>query len=1180
MEFTSHLLEEAIDLAGHVKRVNGEITGAHIIYGFIKLIEMSPTYKNVLFSEEELASLDRVKQVFDENNLDYKLIREGMPLINFDEGDNAESAVEMLRSILEECVDEESVVSEIIRMNGEILKSFRIGCTLNDVIAINSTIKTKFDGTDVQRPEDSDASTGNIVSGTEPEPTVQVDPGFKTESEPDGEAAEAEIPDREEMKKKILEAIFGDQGSGKEKETDKPAWFETAEKTAVSKDSFDVVSARTRTLYKMLLGNMIGQEDAVLKFVKGYFNSNYAPAAGRKAPRGVFLLSGGQGSGKSYMASIAAKALDLPVMKLDVSTGFDPKPIESFAQANNKSIIILENLQAVDHKLLTYLTHVFRTGEMESVRDSEKMNFRDTTFIITTRIGEDIYDDPAAGRLAAIPQNLILHSMRSQVAHTLPVVEEVADLIAGNFCESLERHELIMLEKPHTRDLLSCVRDTLEELNNDISEQYGTDCLFDPQLPALILNSAPVSRDMGSVTVHTRKFIKNEFFEIADLRESDPALKNIKTVLFEVDEKGASEDIEPLFDDSITNRVLIISNEACKDLFRSDDKTEYVFASDMEETKKLLKEEISYIIIDPLYGAAGKEDAGKLLALEDSESAGLDMLAQIRDMGLKLHVYALLADDSINEIDVNYLLRSGIMGTIDASDKGSAANTLAVIAEDENLERRYKTIRKRNGYISYKSSQRIDENDDSVLHVSFYDLKFCSAMLSNGEEAFLLDSERPETRFTDVIGAENAKEELKYFISYLRDPKGFMLGGGKPPKGVLLYGPPGTGKTMLARAMAGESNVAFIQTSATKFMDKFVGESERHIRDLFRRARQYAPAIIFIDEIDAIGKERTGSDMTHYTEDMLNALLTEMDGFTVDVDNPVFVLAATNYGMNGGSGIQRKLDEALLRRFDNQIMVDLPNKAEREQYIRLLLKKIKNNTVTEDVINNIASRTTGKSPAIIQNIMDLAFRNSVKKKEPLSDEILLESFEEFSYGERHKHEQAYYESVAVHESGHAVASYLAGIMPSYVTIVSRSDFGGYMMPGEQEDKPNYTREELLWKVRIALAGRAAEKVFFGEAKAINTGASSDLQQATSYVFQMLASFGMGENKLISLPFDKIMGSVMAKEYFDEANSILAREMAETEKLMTENKALVEKLSQALLVNNDLTSAQIEAVLKE
>jgi ATP-dependent metalloprotease FtsH len=441
----------------------------------------------------------------------------------------------------------------------------------------------------------------------------------------------------------------------------------------------------------------------------------------------------------------------------------------------------------------------------------------------------------------------------------------------------------------------------------------------------------------------------------------------------------------------------------------------------------------------------------------------------------------------------------------------------------------------------------------------------------------LSEAQRPNVKFDDVIGAQNAKEELRYFINYLREPKKFLLGGNKPPQGVLLYGPPGTGKTMLAKAMAGESDVHFIQATASEFANKWVGESEANIRRLFRRARTYAPAIIFIDEIDAIGKERTGEDSNR--EAMLNTLLTEMQGFQGgDPNKPVFVLAATNFGVDGeGDGIG-KLDEALVRRFDNRIKVDLPNEKERREYIKRQLDE-KKVVIEEDVISNVAERTPGKSLAILQNIIDLAFRNAGKAEKPMNGNDLLNAMEDYEHGEQKEYSEAYYRSVAIHETGHAYVSYLGGDCPSYLTIESRANFGGYMQHANSEETPSYTKEELLARIRTALAGRAAEQVFYGREKALNTGASSDLKQASSLAFHIICTYGMEEDQYVVLSRQEILESSMAGEYIRQVNELLRREMENTLALIEDGKDVIRAIADELLKENHLTGEQFQALIR-
>ncbi len=442
------------------------------------------------------------------------------------------------------------------------------------------------------------------------------------------------------------------------------------------------------------------------------------------------------------------------------------------------------------------------------------------------------------------------------------------------------------------------------------------------------------------------------------------------------------------------------------------------------------------------------------------------------------------------------------------------------------------------------------------------------------------DAERPNTKFDDVIGAENAKDELRYFIKYLKEPKEFLKKGARPPKGILLYGDPGTGKTMLARAMAGESGVTFLQTSATEFMDSRVGGSEANIRRLFAKARKYAPAIIFIDEIDAIGKKRTGSETTHHTESMLNALLTEMDGFRgADSNRPVFVLAATNSKARGEKGGIGSLDDALLRRFDNQIYVDLPKESEREQYILKILADRNITTVSQEAAHSIAERTTGKSLADLQNVFELAFRNAVRQSRTMTEDDLLTALEQYNHGEKKEHTPEYYKSVAIHETGHAYVSYISGDKPSYITIESRGNFGGYMQHANQEDVTEYTRDELLAWIRTSLAGRAAEQVFYGKEKSLNTGAYSDLQHATDVAFKIVCTYGMEDDQLIALSKDKILQSELAREYTAKVNEILKTEMKNAIEIIENAKDKIRRIADVLVKDNRLTGKQFEELME-
>ena len=234
---------------------------------------------------------------------------------------------------------------------------------------------------------------------------------------------------------------------------------------------------------------------------------------------------------------------------------------------------------------------------------------------------------------------------------------------------------------------------------------------------------------------------------------------------------------------------------------------------------------------------------------------------------------------------------------------------------------------------------------------------------------------RPNVRFGDVIGAEDAKKELGYFVRYLQDPKKYAETGVSAPKGVLLYGPPGTGKTMLAKAMACESGATFLAAEGNQFLKKYVGEGPEAVHELFRAARKYAPSILFVDEIDAIAKQRTGSEQSESREEILTAFLTEMDGFRADPAKPVFVLAATNFDVEPGG--RTSLDSALMRRFDRRICVDLPNREERIRYLKQETAKKPIFRISGEMMENLAIRATGMSLASLASVLELSLRTAI-----------------------------------------------------------------------------------------------------------------------------------------------------------------------------------------------------------
>ena len=440
-------------------------------------------------------------------------------------------------------------------------------------------------------------------------------------------------------------------------------------------------------------------------------------------------------------------------------------------------------------------------------------------------------------------------------------------------------------------------------------------------------------------------------------------------------------------------------------------------------------------------------------------------------------------------------------------------------------------------------------------------------------------------KFDDVAGEDEAKESLAEVVDYLHNPHKYTDVGASMPKGVLLVGPPGTGKTMLAKAVAGEAGVPFFSMSGSEFVEMFVGMGASKVRDLFRQAKEKAPCIVFIDEIDAIGKKREGQlGGNDEREQTLNQLLTEMDGF--EGNNGVIILAATNR--------PESLDPALTRpgRFDRRVPVELPDLAGREAILRVHAKKIK--TADNVDFHTIARMASGTSGAELANIINEAALRAVRSGRTVVEQAdLEESIEVVIAGYQKKNAimtDAEKKVVAYHEIGHAlVAALQTDSAPvQKITIIPRTSGAlGYTMQVEQGDKVLMTKKEIENKIATLTGGRAAEELIFGE---ITTGASNDIEQATKLARAMITRYGMTDE------FDMVAMETVTNQYLGGDTTLacsadtqkeIDRKVVETvrtqhekaRRLLSENRGKLDELASFLYEKETITGSEFMTILK-
>ena len=456
-----------------------------------------------------------------------------------------------------------------------------------------------------------------------------------------------------------------------------------------------------------------------------------------------------------------------------------------------------------------------------------------------------------------------------------------------------------------------------------------------------------------------------------------------------------------------------------------------------------------------------------------------------------------------------------------------------------------------------------------------------------GKSKARLNTDSNKVTFKDVAGLKEEKEEVKELIDFLKNPKKFQKLGARIPKGVLLFGPPGTGKTLLAKAVAGEANVPFYFISGSDFVELFVGVGASRVRDMFQQAKRNAPCLIFIDEIDAVGRQRgTGLGGGHdEREQTLNQLLTEMDGF--GANEGIIIIAATNR--------PDVLDPALLRpgRFDRQVTVNLPDVKGREE---ILAVHAKNKILADGItLGNLAKRTPGFSGADLENLLNEAALLAVRRnKDKITMSEIDEATDRVLMGPAktsHKYSENDRRLVAFHEAGHAVIGLKlahANVVQK-VTIIPRGSAGGYNMMVPSEEKLCSTKTDLLEEITGLLGGRSAEEIVFGE---ITTGAHNDFEKATKLARAMVTEYGMSD--LGPLQFEQQSGSVflgrdynkpqhfsneVANEIDMEMRKIINDCHEKAKEIISKNKDLLELIANTLLEYETLTKEQIDYLVK-
>lgn len=994
------------------------------------------------------------------------------------------------------------------------------------------------------------------------------------------------------------------------------------------KDSGEKVAERAGKLKDALESTVFGQDYAVKAFLDAYKKACYFKNREGK-PLAVYLLAGPPGTGKTLMAETAARALGMPYKRIDMSeygggsrdtvqglVGFErtwgnsePGLLTGFVDSHPDALLLFDEIEKASETVLKIFLQILEGARLTDKYTKRTVSFEKTILIFTTNAGRELYQDNYDENLSVLSGDTVAAALRRDKSFPQELVSRFASntIIMFNHVSRMYLSEIA----------LSAMKRTLEGL-----DRRAWLC---SRLDLLLLLHEGAKLDARMAKSKAEDMISQALVEYMDF-ESAQETPGRDPIGLRVPEEDAGSEagryLFPCADNPVYIRYISKQSSYSELGWRylfweelEDDydetgelweyyqefRTEYpwlklacsrFYDDDIEEMEEKefmdLHERDHYDITVVDLGHRSEKSPG----LPEEDPRRNEFLQAILQNPGRNHIYVAY-DGKLDEQLARGLFRQGVEGILPRHPDNrwiELASSYYVLRSLDQLSHEGKVL----DYQTKVSKGLIEFTNFSLRKAIVED----AATRKKDQDLLVSDWECPRDRFSDVIGAENAVRELRQFIQYINKPEYYEMMGVDMPRGVLLYGPPGTGKTKLARAAAGESGVSFIAVSASDFAQKYIGDGEQKIRDLFAAAKRNSPAIIFIDEIDTIGKERTGSESASHAEKLLNVLLTEMDGFASLRRKQVFVMAATNFDIDGSkSGKQVRIDPALVRRFPTQIYVDLPSRDERAAYIRMHLEKRAEKTDLIEaaqiagMAESLADQTVGQSLAIVENMLEYAWRQFVMKqdvltkKEKFTEAMLLEAVQEMRFGERSAAPET---ATAYHEAAHAFMAWKMGATPAFLTIVSRGDFGGYVQKKES-DRSVHTEESLRSQIKISLAGRAGEMIFYkyyaenaGDAElmknAVNTGAGSDLEHATWYAGQIVSGLGRTSDSLARIP-ESQRTAEMNRELLEELNLLLKVEWDQTLQLVEKNRELVHRLALEAIDKTQLTQPQILDILE-
>ncbi len=895
----------------------------------------------------------------------------------------------------------------------------------------------------------------------------------------------------------------------------------------------------------------------------------------KQKPSGVLsslTFVGPPASGKTMIGEKIGEALGIPFKRIDMSAysgreasldaigsdqvykGAHSGDWTEFVYKNPYSVVVFDEIEKAHPSVLNLLLQILQQGEIEDLFYKKMINFRNVIVIFTSNLGASIYDsDISSYNNSQVSQATIIDALSHEINPRTDAPYFSSALISRMACG-----RVILFNRLRPEHIHKIVVRAIRKEIDIYEERYRLEIDLDAdELAKTFIFSLGENADIRALTEKVRVFFENGFLSSVKAACENDSKKYFNRISCSFDKENASDEAYEMFFGKRKSVLSVFCASDEKSIFSEvcKDKVEISYINGDFKLNDILRVDPSAIII----GIEGQDDRiAKELFLE----------ASLQDK-IPIYVYSRKA---IGELPFLYYMSKGATAYYYPRDKKNGFESwLEEILQGINLTGITQAMFRSNKVMTYDVSI-VHSEESREIHLSVTNYGIKTAMNAGDQERFVTARAIPDVKFDDIIGAAEAKNELKSVVKMLKNFKELKRQGIRIPRGLLLEGKPGTGKTMLAKALSAEAKLPFIEKNGSEFLQKYVGSGAKAVRELFETARRYAPSVIFIDEVDVFAGNRESMEGFR-TDDILNAFLSEMDGFGDKSDTPVFVIVATNFSSDRND---TKLDPAFLRRFDRSIYIDLPSFEDRCDFLRLALKKLRWNTVSEKMISAISKRSIGLSLADLNLVIQNAIRKCYGDNgiEPLTDDILRESYENYIDGSKKQEKNAAeLMQTAIHEAGHILIGHLLNLNVVYATIVGRKNYGGYVSFSNENDS-TYSKNFLLNKICCAYAGRVAEVMEYGE-NGVTTGIGQDIKNATHFAEIMVAEYGMADSDIMYYsPERRASDSYIT----GKIREILKEQYSRTEQLVKENYSKIKLLANALLEKNSLDEEEIIQIL--